>query len=98
MDKYSFRFSDEIYNELGLAFSYWMLIHSTTSVEEFIEQISSAFALPCLYPEMKQVYKTLEDGRVYRRVNVWRYGFLYRIDEAERELVIDILFHERSNL
>lgn len=59
--------------------------------------IDDAFVKPCSYPRMKQVVEpTFETNYAYRRVNVWRFAFLYRIDEEKKELIIDRIYHERA--
>ena len=98
MNRYTHRFSIGVFDEFSSALEYRMSFYPNESPRDFIKQIVEEFDKVCLHPKMKQIVKELDDGRSYRRVNVWRYAFFYRIDEEQRQIVIDIIYHERSML
>ena len=57
--------------------------------EAFATALRHPYAMPLFVPAGRTV-------ATYRRVIVWHFAFLYRVDEAARLLVVERIFHERA--
>ena len=90
-------YSAAVLDELRVAARRYSFYHDGASEADFVDLIEDAFATALVHPQSPPRYFGFRDGGdVYRRINVWHFAFLYRVDGPARQLVIERIFHERT--
>lgn len=84
-------------DELQDATVHYLVWHCEKSLEDFIQLIERALQQAHQYPDYLPIVKSRFDGSVlYHRVVVWHFHFLYRVDDENQLLIVDRIYHERS--
>ena len=82
--------------QYGAAVAYYTTCHPGRPSTRLPELMHEAFAMARRHPHALPLAGTDSRGGQLRRVNVWHFAFLYRVDEPARQLVIERIFHERT--
>ena len=91
------RYESGVENDLLEATAYYVAAKAGRQPHDFFALIAEAFAPILRHPELADVYSLPIPTRAdYRRVNVWRFAFLYRVDDEAQEVIIERIYHERS--
>ena len=83
-------------DQYGAAVAYYTAHHPGQPSSRLPELMYEAFATARHHPHALPPAGTDSHGGRLRRVNVWHFAFLYRVDEPARQLVIERIFHERT--
>ena len=94
---YHFRYDVGVRRQLRRAVTYYQQYHPNTPPTRLLELAQAAFKSFREFPYAAPT-SPLDAGGLfgYRKVRVWRFVFVYRVDEANRELVVDRIYHERA--
>jgi len=95
--RYKFGYAPEVQEELVDAITYYLSWHPASNPKDFLKLAVQAFNVPCDFPEAMPRRELPDDKSIYRQVLVWRFVFLYRIDERVKTLVVDRIYHERRS-
>ena len=93
---WTYAFDPLVLPQLHEAIVYYLASRPAETPESFITLADEAFERPLHFPEATPPAGRDSRGGVMRRVNVWRFAFLYRVDAAREQLVVERIFHERS--
>ena len=94
---YRLTYDPQVTESLVSAISYYLSYHPDRAAAAFLALVDDAFVMPCKFPEAMPLDRVrAADGSVARRVTVWHFIFIYRIDSLAGELVVEKVFHERS--
>ena len=82
--------------QYGAAVAYYTTYHPGQPSNRLPELMYEAFATARNHPHALPLAGTDSRAGQLRRVNVWHFAFLYRVDEPAGQLVIERIFHERT--
>ena len=83
--------------EFAAAVEWWVEHHPDEGDAPFRRQILAAFAPVLRHPQLRPPYPLPgSTGLVLRRVDIWHFAFLYRVNETMASIIITRIFHERS--
>ncbi len=94
---YTFRYSTRGINDLLEATTYYLTVHPDRDRHTLHGLAERAFVATCALPHAAPIRQLPGESILYRRVTVWRFAFLYRIDEETKSLIIDRIYHEASD-
>ena len=92
-----YSYDPSVQQQLLDAVTYFLITRPESTAQKFLGLVDETFELALQFPQAKPIVDTNEDGISLRRVNAWHYAFLYRIEEGLGLLVIERIFHERSD-
>ena len=94
--RYRIRYSPSVRRELSRAVHDFLVYHQDAKPSRLYEIAEAAFE-PYLSNPHIAPNRPVEGMPVeYRRVIVWHFVFLFRIDATENTLEVERIFHERS--
>ncbi len=93
---YSYRFADEVENELIAATRYFLCVCPSKTVSDFVDLIDQALEPVCRFPMMMPERMFPNDSTIYRKLVVWHFAMIYRINEAAKALIVERIYHTRS--
>ena len=94
--KWSYGFSPAVDQELAEALSYYFAWKPEKGITDFFQLVDASFSTALTYPEATPFSNVTGVPHTLRRVNVWHFAFLYRVDEEAKLLIVERIFHERS--
>lgn len=96
--KYQLHYGEDVYNDLHDAIAFCLEYHMDRGPRYLLELADNAFESALLHPHAAPTRRLPGELILYRRVIVWHFVFLYRIDEEAKLLIVDRIFHERSDV
>ena len=95
--RYRLSYDPRVRRQLADAIRYYLTYHPDAGKSGLLRIADQAFTLARQFPAAMPLDASAESGGLsVRRVSVWRFIFLYRVDEVALELVVEDIFHERS--
>ena len=94
--RYRIRYSPSVRRELSRAVHNYLVYHQDAKPSRLYEIAEAAFEPYLANPQIAPL-RLVEGVTVeYRRVIVWHYVFLFRVDATENTLEVERILHERS--
>ena len=93
---YDLKFGPVARGEFEEAYDYFRCKRRSATVSEFEDMVIDGFAMARRFPEALPLRDVPRSTERYRRVVVWHFVFLYRVDHDAEQLLIERIAHERT--